>query len=355
MLGDSPGEVVSMGALPMRMLVTLAVGILVAACGAGGASPSSSVPSTGSTPSGSLPPSTPSAIATRVPTPSPATIGQAADDGARIIKVTTVDRMRDLTIDSPAVGIVQVRLLVPDQFDAEPAAKWPVFYLLHGATGSHSDWTQFTDVEALTAPTDLLVVMPDAGDFGFYSDWWNGGHGGVPMWETFHLVELRQLLERNWRASEKRVVAGLSMGGYGAMEYAARKPGMFLAAASYSGALDPIGSKLDIGTEDIWGDPVSQADIWEAHDPVNIAAKLKGTALYVSYGDGGQGPLDQGPVSPDDLEGWIADQNKTFVARLAKLKIPLTLDAYGPGSHDWPYWERALHRSLPLLLKALGE
>ena len=214
---------------------------------------------------------------------------------------------------------------------------------------------EYTDVEALTNATDLIIAMPDGGEFGFYSDWWNGGSGGVPMWETFHTMELPQLLERNWHASDKRVVAGLSMGGYGALEYAAQFPGTYLAAASYSGAVDPIGGELDIGTTDLWGDPVAQADIWKAHDPVRIAEGLKGTKLYVSYGDGGAGPLDMGTVPNDDLEGWIAAQNRTLVDQLRKLKIPVTVDAYGPGSHDWPYWERALHRSLPMLLKALGE
>lgn len=344
----------------MRMLATLVVGALVAACGGG----ASSSPSSGaSIASSSGPTPSPAATIASGATSSPgatssqsAIIGQPADDGARVIKVTGdgAGRKRELTIESPAVGIVQVRLLVPREFEKQPATRWPALYLLHGATGSHVDWMQFTDAEKLTETIDMIVVMPDAGEFGFYSDWWNGGRGGVPMWETFHLVELPELLERNWHANTKRVVAGLSMGGYGAMEYAARKPGMFLAAASYSGVLDPIGAKLDIGTDDLWGDPVAQADIWKAHDPLDLASALKGTPLYVSYGDGTPGPFDNGFVSSDDLESWIAAQNETFVARLAKLKIPVTLDAYGPGAHDWPYWERALHRSLPLLLKPLG-
>ena len=37
------------------------------------------------------------------------------------------------------------------------------------------------------------------------------------------------------------------------------------------------------------------------------------------------------------------------------LGIPVTIDAYGPGTHTWLHWERALHRSLPMLLEALGE
>ena len=68
--------------------------------------------------------------------------------------------------------------------------------------------------------------MPEAGQVGFYSDW-RARSGGPSRWETFHLTELRQLLERDWRAGNRRVVAGLSMGGLGAMAYAARHPGMF--------------------------------------------------------------------------------------------------------------------------------
>jgi S-formylglutathione hydrolase FrmB len=46
--------------------------------------------------------------------------------------------------------------------------------------------------------------------------------------------------------------------------------------------------------------------------------------------------------------------NETFIERLAELGIAATVDAYGPGTHTWPYWERSLHRALPLLLDALA-
>jgi diacylglycerol O-acyltransferase / trehalose O-mycolyltransferase len=297
----------------------------------------------------SAPPSTPE------PSPIPA-IGQTADNGARITAVDVVDaRTRDLTIDSPSVGVVKVRLLLPSRFDAEPTTAWPVLYLLHGAWGNHGDWTNLTDVAALTAPTDLLVVMPDGGAAGWYTDYWNHGSGGRPAWETFHLTELRQLLERNWHAGDERVIAGLSMGGLGAMDYAARNPGMFLAVASYSGVLETIATDFDLQNDALWGDKVAQADIWAAHEPLSLAPGLKGIPLFVSYGSGGQGPLDTQPPGPDDGEAWLAQRNEAFVARLTELDIPVTVDAYGPGTHSWPYWERALHRSLPMLLEALGE
>jgi S-formylglutathione hydrolase FrmB len=279
---------------------------------------------------------------------------ESADDGARIADVARVDdRTRDLTIDSPAVGSQRVRLLLPPNFDGDTKRTWPVLYLLHGASDSYVSWTRSTDVEALTAGLNLLVVMPEGGDHGYYSDWWNGGKGGPPMWETFHTLELRQLLERNWRAGDRRVVAGLSMGGMGAMAYAARHPGMFLAAASYSGVLDtPVGGVREAAT---WGDPRAQEGIWREHNPTDLAPKLQGLALYVSYGDGRPGPLDGPAIGVDDIERRIARENEHFLARLKDAGIAVTVDAYGAGRHDWPYWERELHRSMPLLLQALGE
>ena len=143
--------------------------------------------------------------------------------------VTAVERLGertvDLTIDSPSVGEAKVRLLLPASFDDDPDATYPVLYLLHGAQGDYTSWTRETDVAELTEDLDLLVVMPEAGEWGWYSDWWNDGHGGQPAWETFHLAEVRDIIERDWRAGDERVIAGLSMGGYGAMHYATAHPG----------------------------------------------------------------------------------------------------------------------------------
>lgn len=355
MTADSIGPRVRGWGPSPSALIAVAAALCVAACGSlSGSSGPSVGPSTltqgAPASSGAATPGTPSDRATPRPT-----IGQPADDGARIIAVESPQaRIRDLTIESPAVGLQKVRLLVPEGFDAQPSTRWPQLFLLHGAYGSYRDWTQFTDIEELTASRDVVVVMPDAGELGFYSDWWNDGRGGSPMWETFHLIELPQLLDRNWRASERRVVAGLSMGGLGAMGYAARRPGMFLAAASYSGVLDTVGGKLDIGTDALWGDPIREPRNWQEHNPVDLAEALRDLPLYVSYGDGLQGPLDTGAVPSDDLEPWIAGQNETFVDRLHQLDIAVIIDAYGAGSHSWPYWERALHRSLPLLLDAVA-
>jgi diacylglycerol O-acyltransferase/trehalose O-mycolyltransferase len=255
---------------------------------------------------------------------------------------------------------VQVRLLLPSRFDAQPSTRWPVLYLLAGQGGTHTAWTPGLDVETLTAATDLLVVMPDAGaddpNGASFTDWWNGGKGGPPMWETFHLVELRQLLERNWHAADKRAIVGGSAGGYGAMEYATRQPGLFRFAGSYSGGglHEFVGPTSGPEPYDKWGDQGAQADVWKAHDPYLNAAALKGTALFVSYGNGQPGALDDAAATFDATEGYCAAQGAAFVERLHELKIPVTVYAYGNGTHTAPYFLRDLHRSFPLILKALG-
>jgi hypothetical protein len=83
------------------------------------------------------------------------------------------------------------------------------------------------------------------------------------------------------------------------------------------------------------------------------APSLRGTRLFLSVGNGEAGPFDP-PDSVDGNEAFLQAMNIALLARLKQLRIPVTTDFCGPGSHSWPYWERDLHRSLPTLLGALG-
>ncbi|HET9256022.1 MAG TPA: alpha/beta hydrolase family protein [Pseudonocardiaceae bacterium] len=286
----------------------------------------------------------------------PSELSAASGKTVRVISVDAInDRTRDLVIDSPSIGRVGVRLLLPVGFEAAPNRRWPVLYLLHGRNDpdTYRSWTRSTDVATLTAGLPLLVVMPDGGLEGYYSNWFNHGQGGLPSWETFHLVELLTVLERDWRASDHRAVAGLSMGGLGAMLYAARSPHLFRAAASFSGILDTSGWQFP---PDLWGDRSRQADIWRQHNPIERMADLHGISLFVSYGNGDPGPLDvaeTGSSVAGQIERTLVPGNATFVHRLNELGIRAEIDAYGPGTHSWPYWQRELHRALPGIMRAL--
>ena len=291
--------------------------------------------------------------------------GVRADDGARVVASTAIGaRTLDLTIESPALARTgKVRLLLPPDWSRRPHQRWPVLYLLHGCCDTYDSWTRETDVAALTSRTNVLVVMPEAGEVGMYSNWWNHGAGGPPAWETFHLREVRQIVERGYRAGTQRAIAGLSMGGIGAFGYPARNPGMFRAAASYSGLVhtrkDAAGL-MDLVRqfgEDplaVWGDPVRQRRIWAAHNPYDLAARLRGIPLYLSCGTGQPGPLDQPGTDPDGVEEFIHAENQEFTDRARRLGLRLDADLYGPGTHTWPYWERSLHRSFPMLMRAIG-
>jgi S-formylglutathione hydrolase FrmB len=124
---------------------------------------------------------------------------------------------------------------------------------------------------------------------------------------------------------------------------------MFAAAASFSGVLHPLlEPKIWLGLFDayiddpakVWGDPKADRSNWAAHDPTELASKLRGTRLYVSSGSG----------PGDATEAIVGRESRAFTARLRELGIPAKLHLYEGGRHDWPYWQRELHRALPTLL-----
>ncbi|AWS43462.1 alpha/beta hydrolase family protein [Streptosporangium sp. 'caverna'] len=289
---------------------------------------------------------------------------RASGDARVIAEERAGPRLVDLTIRSSALaGTAKVRLLTPDGWRPGIGRRWPVLYLLHGMGDDHTSWTRDSDVSELPQLRDVLVVMPDGGAGGYYTNWWNLGAGGPPAWETFHLDEVRRLLERGYGAGTDRVVAGLSMGGFGAVSYAARRPGMFRAAAAYSGPVHlshPRYVKLfedayaEVGDAVLvlWGHPVHQREIWRAHDPYALAGRLRRIPVHLSCGDGHPGPLDPPGEPYDDQENMLHDMNRSLAARLTAAGTPLTTYFYR-GTHAPRYWERELHRSLPMLLRSL--
>jgi diacylglycerol O-acyltransferase / trehalose O-mycolyltransferase len=271
-------------------------------------------------------------------------------------------RLWDITVDSPAVGgPVPVRLLLPTRYAGAPTQRWPVLYLLHGCCDSYLSWTRSTDIEELTATSDVVVVMPDGGRVGFYSDWRSG-----PGWETFHTVELPRLLAQEYRAGGREAVAGVSMGGLGALDYAAHHPGRYVVAASISGVvhtrLSPEVSQDYLGLirsegadpEALWGDPAGDAATWAQHNPFDLVDGLRGVRLFVAAGDGSPGPLDPPGPAPDRIETSIGAQNRAFAEQLQARGVDAQLDLYGPGTHNWVYWQRELHRAWPLITAGLG-
>jgi S-formylglutathione hydrolase FrmB len=321
----------------------------------------------------------------------PQAVATAADGPERgrvisEIRVTgekrTTDRITDITVHSPALGsAAQVRLLTPDGWhDRRPGDRWPTLYLLPGGDGDHLPWTESYGIQRLPSLRNTLVVMPQMPLYGFCTDWWNHGTGGPPAVETFHLDEVVPLLERRYGAGARRVVAGQSQGGFGALSYTARRPGMFRAAASYSGFVHPHQhphavragmTHLGLDWLALWGHPERERAIWQAHDPAYLTHRMPGIPVYLASGDGRLGPLDPPGTEPDEdipgledpnnpfpddilspTEAIMLKENETLASLLRAAGAHVTTHFY-KGTHDPPYWAREFRASLPMLLRAL--
>jgi diacylglycerol O-acyltransferase / trehalose O-mycolyltransferase len=252
--------------------------------------------------------------------------------GISVVAERKIDpRLTEWTLRSTALGAsTRVRVLVPPGYAARPERRYPVLYLLHGRGGHFSDWTRYGGAERATAHTPLIVVMPDGGRDATYAG---------PEWEGYHASQLVRWVDARFRtvaARRGRSIAGLSMGGFGALSYAGRKPGTYVAAASFSGALDLSSPR-----------------------PVDLAPRLRSLALIeLRTGDGVPGPLDRRGTRRGCgacvIEGIVRPMNVRMHERLRALGIRHVWDDYGAGTHDWPYWRRDLRETLPDLMRVLA-
>jgi S-formylglutathione hydrolase FrmB len=200
---------------------------------------------------------------------------------------------------------------------------------------------------------------------GWYSDWVSDADNtiGRQRWETYHLDELRPWVEQTFHTRTDRAgrtIAGLSMGGSGALKYAARRADLFGFAAAFSGGVDilddRIGKTVDAMAAlsggkkgDTWGPWPASIPVRRQHNPVDLAENLRDTVLELRTGNG---RLDaDGPVV-DTIEAGVHQGMTTLHNRLVELGIEHVWDDYGPGVHDWPYWTRALAQALPALMRS---
>lgn len=257
-----------------------------------------------------------------------------------------------------------VRVLRPVGYDRDRSKRWPVLLLLHGCcdrvlgADGYSAWTDQGNAEELTQQGKFLVVMPAGGDNGYYSDHYGIAGEGGPAWESYHIRQLLPWVDRTYRTAAtraERAVVGLSMGGFGAMSYAARHPDLFSYAEAYSGAVD-----LTLGTK---GTPVHTSTVeqslviadsrppqsvfgpWEteevrsrAHNPVDLIGNLADTVVTLRTGNG----KESHGITTDPIEDTVHDQTVSLHNALSRAGLSHTFDDYGAGGHAWEFWMRDL-------------
>jgi S-formylglutathione hydrolase FrmB len=274
-------------------------------------------------------------------------------------------RLEELTFTTPEVAEpTGVRILLPDGYDASGNTRYPVLYLLHGAVDDYKSWTDKGDAQAITAGQKLIVVMPDSGPGGGYTDWYNNGAFGTPAWETYHLRELIPWVDANYPTRPNRTgraLAGLSMGGGGTMKYAAVAPDMFVAAAAFSPAVDNNRPEMIAVTEAggppgaIYGERVTEEVRWRNANPLDLAENLGGLKLWILTGNGQPGGPAPGGNNFDGVEWSVHEQALSLDARLTQLRYPHTFVDYGPGGHQWFYWQRDLRQVLPQIMETFAK
>ncbi|MEU3526745.1 alpha/beta hydrolase-fold protein [Streptomyces sp. NPDC038707] len=268
-----------------------------------------------------------------------------------------------VTVTTPEVdGEHRIRILLPADYAARPDKRYPVLYFLHGA--SDDPGNPNLAYPALTAARTMITVIPDGGRRGWYTNWLDQGTAaGAQNWENFHIAQVIPFIDANLRTlstRRARAVAGLSMGGFGALHYAQRHPGLFSQVASLSGAdelslrhavmraavvatLTNTGAPLcgssnptcglDFGpavsSDAVFGTPypVFGADWrWDEADPVAHMDVLvragTGVTLYTGNGQGDSA----------EPEFWVQSASQHARERLDQLGHPSHYVDYGDGS-----------------------
>ncbi|MFZ2509527.1 MAG: alpha/beta hydrolase-fold protein, partial [Gordonia sp. (in: high G+C Gram-positive bacteria)] len=295
---------------------------------------------------------------------------------ARVTKTFWYDSQRvALWVFSPAMKReIQVQLLLARDWWFDEKAKFPQLYTLDGlrAQEDQSGWILNTDIAGFYRDKNVNVVLPVGGESSFYTNWKEPDKGKNYQWETFLIHELPPLLENQWRSTDVRGIQGLSMGGSAAMMLAARNPGFYKFAASYSGILQLTSYGMpqaiqfalrDGGGYDsmkMFGPPSDRA--WAEHDPYLLADQLRGTSLYISSGNGVVGqhdnpsdiPLLATNYSGVGLEVLARTTSQQFATKLNQLGIPAQAVYRASGTHTWPYWEFEMKQAWPQAASALG-
>lgn len=216
---------------------------------------------------------------------------------------------------------------------------YPTLYLLHGLSDDHTAWVRNTSLERYVSGLPLIVVMPDGGR-GFYLDAAEGFKYGTAIG-----TELPERIERTFpakRTRDGRALAGLSMGGYGALRLALTHPDRFCAAASLSGAVgwghyptDWAGNPYIPEFQRVLGKEFvgTDADIW------HTAAQLP--------------PVERPSLRFDcGADDFLFAHNRALHAFLTEAGVPHEY-AEHPGAHNWAYWDEHIRESLTFVMNAM--
>ena len=205
-----------------------------------------------------------------------------------------------------------------------------VLYLLHGLSDDASIWMRRTSIERYAERSGVAVVMPDGGR-GFYTDALHGAR----YW-SYVAEELPEQMHRIFKLPVGRkntFVAGLSMGGYGALKLGLRHPERFAAVGSLSAVTD-VKRRLRAPDTAAWRTELRLI----FGGPSRVAAD--GNDLF-ALADAAMGSGRKLPaiISFCGTEDRLLEDNRRFNVHLEELGYPHFHAYERPGAHNWEFWD----------------
>ncbi len=235
-----------------------------------------------------------------------------------------------LLIASPALGgrKQEAYVYLPSGYARHPRRRYPVLYLLHGFPGRPLAFLETVQMgivdDALTAKhraQPLILVMPFGSTGTFTDEEWVDGVRAGNRWGTFVARDLVHAVDARYRtiaSARGRAIAGLSEGGYGAIDIALRHPREFSVVESWSGyeRPDKIRSIFGPGLRTL-----------AANDPrlllPRVAPVLRKRDAYFWFYSGSADPMHK--------------QNAAFARELARVRVSHRyFEVY--GGHNWALW-----------------
>ena len=262
-----------------------------------------------------------------------------------------------LKIQSKILG-KEVRYTIYLPSDYETSSRYyPVVYMLHGYTDNDIAWIQFGEANATADEgiaqreiPPMILVMPDGG-----VSWFINNYNDSVNYEDFFFKEFIPYIESHYRIlTEKRyrAIAGLSMGGYGALVYALKHPDMFSSCVAFSAAVFTDKEIIDM-QDDVWKKGLGLGNAFDPslegkdritkqfkdNNPLYLFKtldinKIKSVRYYIDCGD----------------NDFLYRGNSALHVLLRDLDIPHEYRVRG-GIHSWVYWRSGLLNGL----KFIGE
>ena len=230
-------------------------------------------------------------------------------------------------------------VLAPD-FEKQKAGDRPFLFLLHGSGRNERTLIDNPVTQQMLLDSGLTIVLPD-GDSAWYVD----SPVNPKAKYASYTEEVLRLAESRYKLShdpKKRAITGWSMGGYGSVRFAETHPNEFCTLTSMIGVIDyprapeefPPGQSYRLRKDCFGSDP----EVWEKHNPIRFAEKLRGMSILLITGD----------------IAFDRTMNQNFSKELDRLKIPHRLEIL-KGGHTPAIVEKALPLAIEHTKAGLGQ